>query len=1374
LSEILIYSLGGKMRKFTKFLIVGLTLLLAQAAIYAQSTGAIGGTVVDPNGAVVPGATVKIKGDAGQEFSAVTTDNGTYRVPAISSGLYVVTITAPGFKTSTVKNVKVDVGTPLTVDVALEVGNVGENVEISSGGEVLQTQTATVGSTIQGRQITGTPIASRDALDLVGMLPGTATVGRPRTASINGLPKGALSITIDGVDVQVNDSRSSDGYFTYVRPRVDAIEEVTVSTANPGAESSGDGAIQIKMVTKRGSNDYRLGAFWQHRNDAFNANYWYLNRNPVSLDEDGRSVRQKMRLNQYGVNGSGPIPFLKFGEGTDGWLDSGKNKRFFFVNYEEFRQPQSLSRTRSVLTPDAQAGIYKYFAAIPAAGLPTGCVAAPQQGTGQMECSRNVFTIAGAAGQLATPDPTVAGLYNRIRTSLQGQTFTPITGNSNLVRWNTLATNSEKRWFLAMRFDVNITKNHAFEAVINRQNFGGLKDLLNGVEETFPGFPFYSQVSQRDSYAYAVRSTLSQNIVNEARYTIQVGGPTTFRGEASAAAFNEFMGGRSLGVSVLGATAPSIQNSTTREKSPVNDFTDSVTWVRGNHSFNFGGNYKVIKVDVNNSNRYVPSVGFGLDSTDPAFGIFNATAMPGATAGQLTDARNLYAVMVGRVLSFTTTAYLNTETGQYIENGSSVRKAEQHTYGLFAQDAWRIKPNFTVNYGVRWQPQTGFIAKSFGNYTRLESYDQVYGISGLGNIFKPGATGGTAPRVVALEIGEKSYPDDLNNFGPTVGVVWSPNFGDSGFMRTLFGKSGQSVFRGGYSVSFVREGTDLLQSINGANPGGTRSMSRATNITGVNASGQTVPSLTIGTNLRDANNPNLTAFQPTPIAGTQVTFPIALGSADVTNAFNPNIKTGQVRSYSFGYQRELDRNTVVELRYVGNQGVDLQRQYNLNEFNTVENGFASEFALAQANLYANIAANRCIGGVVPTPANQCQFNFAYHGAGTGTSPLPIMISYFNNVANNLPNDPTRYAGAFAANYTNASLVAALSRNAPSIGAFNSTNFEATAARRANAVANGRPANFFRVNPTTPNGSWTVENTNKTWYNAAVIEVRRRLSSGLRVNASYVFSKAMANAFTNDAAGGNSQPPTQREGIGFELARNVQVSDLRHQFKVDATYDLPFGRGRQFGSSANGFLNGLIGGWTIAPTLRWQSGSPISIGNVQLVGMTVKELQDSIKIRKEADFVYFLPADIILNSQKAFNISVANTTTNNGYGTTFGTGGPTGRFLAPAGYGNCISRYGGECGFANLVVYGPSFFKIDASLSKQLQFGERLKIELRATALDLLNHPNFRVGGFGGDTTGFGCCGATFGQLPNGSAYQDTSTTNDPGGRVIDLMLRINW
>jgi len=1353
-------------------------LAAAQLGLFAQTAGSIAGTVVDSNGAVVPGAGVLIKDAGGQEFSATTSDNGTYRVPAVQAGIYVVTVKAPNFKTSVVQNVKVDVGTPATVNITLQAGDVKETVTVTGGGEVLQTQTATVGASITGRQIVETPVPSRDALDLIGLLPGTATVGRPRTATIDGLPKGALTITLDGVDIQANDARSSDGYFTYVRPRVDAIDEVTVSTANPGAESSGDGAVQIKFVTKRGTNDYHGGLFFQHRNEALNANYWYLNRNPpvslaspTGLDDNGKALRQKIRLFQYGGNASGPIPLPRFGDGDNGWFDSGKDKRFFFVNYEEFRLPQSLSRTRKVLTPDAQAGIYKYrasaagFATLPNTPTTT-CV---PFGTGQMECSVDVYKVAAAqaadcnpnvAGTQPCPsvaDPTVAAMFNKIRSSLSGIPLLPITANPNLLDYNFNATSSDVRKFLTMRFDVNVTKKHSVEFVINRQSFDSSPDLLNGREGRFPGYKGYSQISDRNSWTVAVRSTLAQNIVNEARYAVQEGGPTVFFGELSAADFDEYGGYNITSAVTLGGTASTSPISTTsiqNSKTPVYDLTDSATWIKGSHSINFGGEFKRIVAIGDNIDRFVPSVSFGILSTDTvpqnmfttcSSSTFTAACrVPGGGSTQQSELRNLYALMTGRVSGFTDTAYLDTAAGTYSEAIPRHRVTEQRSYGLFIQDNWRIKPNLSVNYGVRWQPQTGFVAKTFGNYTKLESPDQVYGLSGAGNLFKPGTLTGSAPRVVPVEVGESVYPTDWNNFAPTVGVVWSPDFGDKHILRTLFGRSGQSVFRGGYSVSFVREGTNLLELINGANPGGTLSLSRSTSVAG---------SLTVGTNFSDPNNPNLT---PLPgILGTNVSFPIALGPSDSTNSFNPNIKTGQVTSFSFGYQRELDKNTVIEVRYVGDKGTGMQRQININEFNTIENGFAAEFVKAQQNLYLNIAAGK-------------GSTFAYFADVPGSNQLPIMLAYFNTKVTYDPANPARYA---AANFTNSALVAALSRNNPNVGAFNTSNFEADAQRRINAVANGLPINFFYVNPTTiSGGSWLVENTNESWYNSAVIEVRRRLSSGLRFNANYVFSKAMANAFTSDAEGGGGLPPTVRD-FGYDLARNVQISDIRHQFKFEGTYDLPFGSGRQFFAGANPVVKQLIGGWSIAPVVRWQSGAPINLGNVQLVGMDRKELQKAIKVRKEADQVYWLPDDIILNTQKAFDISVANTNTNGGYGTQFGTGGPQGRFIAPAGYGNCVSTYGGQCGFSRLVVYGPGFFKFDASLAKTTRIGERARVELRATVLDVLNHPNFRVTSWSGDTASPAIGGSTFGQLPNGAAYQDTSTTNDPGGRLIDIIVR---
>src|ERR1041384_3957057 len=246
-----------------KYLLVLLIVALSGISAFAQggSTGSIAGTAYDPKGAVVAGATVVVKNIAtNQEQTTQTSGEGTFTVPSLVAGVYTVTITATGFKQAVVTEVKVDVGKPSSIRVELEIGSANETVTVGVG-ELLQTQTATIGTTLTGRQITDLPTASRDALDLVLALPGTTTVGRPRQSSVNGLPKGALNITLDGINVQDNLLKSNDGFFTYIRPRTDAISEVTVSTTTPGSESSSEGAVQIKFVTQAGGNDYHGGLY---------------------------------------------------------------------------------------------------------------------------------------------------------------------------------------------------------------------------------------------------------------------------------------------------------------------------------------------------------------------------------------------------------------------------------------------------------------------------------------------------------------------------------------------------------------------------------------------------------------------------------------------------------------------------------------------------------------------------------------------------------------------------------------------------------------------------------------------------------------------------------------------------------------------------------------------------------------------------------------------------------------------------------------------------------------------------------------------------------------------------------------------------------
>jgi hypothetical protein len=968
-----------------------------------------------------------------------------------------------------------------------------------------------------------------------------------------------------------------------------------------------------------------------------------------------------------------------------------------------------------------------------------------------------------------TIDPTINSVLNEIRTAAAKGSFAPITNDPNRETTTFSNPGAAKRTFLAIRFDANVTKKHSVEFVTHRDNFLPSIDFINNNDAAYPGGPQYGQGGIRRSATGAVRSTLSHTLTNEIRYA-WAGGRTDFAQGCCAQDFAS-QNGRLLSLATpLGMSANLVRvTGTSGRTTPTRDWTDNVNWIKGNHAFAFGGQHKTVRSELVDQ-TCCPTVGFGIDQVRDAaaYNAFNATTMPLSSATDQANARAFYAALVGRITSFARTAVL-TANGTYEPGGNLFQIIQEKTMGVFAQDSWKLRPNLTLTLGVRWQPRLGVTVET-GNFAKLVGGSKaLYGTScGREALFRPGAPATCAvPTTVAYEIGEKVYPDRWQNWAPSFGFVWSPALSETPLLGRLLGKQGKSVIRGGWSRSFVREGLNVGLQMT-ANPGG-----------GSLDVGRTFTNgfLTAGTNLRDPGNPNLVPN----LTQTKPSFPFTTTTSHQTFAVDENLKTGYVDSFNFGYQRELDKNTVVEVRYVGNRGKNMERLRNVNDRNILENGVLAEYRLAQQNLYANIAANRCQTGV--TAAN-CQYNFAYFGPGTGTNPLPITLAYFNGLAATLnagalgqSGSVTGAAALLATNYASANFRSTTFTSSLNVVGPNAitwaANLEGDVTRRANALTAGLPANFMFVNPTNIAGAFILDNTQNSWYDSGVIEVRRRLSAGLRVQASYTFSKALSDFFAVSSIVNSSQ--SNRE-FGNSLAKTVQPFDLRHNFKLDATYDLPFGRGRTFFSGAGRWLDALVGGFSIFPVVSWQSGSPIQLGNAQLVGMTVKEFQKEVKVRKNEATVTWLPDDIILNSQRAFATSV---TSPNGYATTFGAlpnnslAGipPTGRYIAPAGLGNCVSYVSGNCGFNNLVIYGPQFFKLDVGVSKRINITERYALELRSNFLDALNHPNFRVGGFGGNTATTGCCGTTFGQLTSGSAYRDNNTTNDPGGRVIDLQVR---
>ncbi|HWQ32261.1 MAG TPA: carboxypeptidase-like regulatory domain-containing protein [Blastocatellia bacterium] len=1280
---------------------ISLTILSVLTFGQVSSTSPLSGSVTDPTGAVVPNATIIVKNNAtGQEFRASTSNNGTYTIPALGVGVYTVTIEAQGFKKAVVTDVKIDAATPATVNVALEVGAQSETVVVQGGAEVLQTQSANVSTTITGRQITELPFTSRDALDLVLLLPGTTTPGRPRTSTVNGLPKGALNITLDGVNVQDNTLKSSDGFFTYIRPRIDAIDEVTVSTATPGAESAGEGAVQLKFVTRSGNNEYHGSVYEYHRNPVLNANYWFNNRDLAPNPRTGKAPRDRVLLNQYGFRLGGPISIPK--------LFSGRDRAFFFVNYEEYRLPEQTSRQRTILSPLAQSGIYQYSTA---------------SGVQQVD----LLALAANNGQTSTVDATVGKLLSDIRQSTTTTGGITDLTDPNFQQFSFTNTGGQKRYFPTIRLDFNLTSKHHLENIYNYQKFDSVVDFLNGVDPAFPGFPNHgSQISNRFSNVTALRSTLTSSLVNEARFGL-TGGTVLFFPEVNPGQFTN-QGGYSLNMnSALGISNATVVRAPSRRNSPVWQFSDNLSWTRGAHSLNFGFSFSQINFWGSSvADGVVRSVTFGLATNDPAQVMFNAAkfnADPAKqpTAAQLNQARALYAVLTGRVTSISGTLALNEKSNQYALNGNLVQRARQRETGLFVQDSWRFRPNLTLTGGLRWEVQYPFTALN-NNFTQT-TYAGLFGISGEGNIFKPGTTTGSVTQFTQFKPGDKAYNTQYGNFAPSVGVAWTPNWKNR-VLSSVFGESGQSVLRGGYSIAYNREGMNVLLSILGSNPGGTLTATQSVAL-------GTLPST--GILLRNGIPP-LTGLPTAP------SYPITSTIGNSANGFLPNLDTGYVQSWTFGWQRELDKDTVIEARYVGNRGIKLWRQYNLNEINVVENGFFNEFKLAQANLAANNAAGGSRAG-----------SFAYFGPGSGTSPLPIILGFFNGKPSDQAGNAALYTSSF---FRNSTFINALNSTLPSVVGFANTIYSNPSLFANNGIAAGLARNFFVTNPDVgTNGSFVVDNGGRTSYDALVIELRRRLSKGLLVQGSYTFARAFTNMFASSSVVFSQYSTLRNPG----LDKSRSPFGITHAFKSDWIYELPIGKGQMLLGNSGGVLDRIVGGWAFHGTARLQSGTPFDFGNVQLVNMTLNQLRDSVRIRKEPNkVVYYLPQDLIDNTRRAF-------------GSLSGT--PTGSYLAPANYNNPVA-FTGQNGFSHVVLYGPRFTRFDLSAVKKTRITERVNFEFRAEFLNAFNNINFIVGNPANDVNILGVGGTTFGQVTQ--AYRDTSTTNDPGGRLIQFVARINF
>ncbi|MGH9482269.1 MAG: carboxypeptidase-like regulatory domain-containing protein, partial [Terriglobales bacterium] len=787
-----------------------LFLLAVSAAAFAQTnpTGTLAGVVTDPSAAAIPGASVTVTEIAtGRAYNAQSDATGRFVVADLSPGSYDVLVNHTGFQAGAYRAVQIVVGQTYSLQARLKVGQVGTTVEVQAGQEVVQTQQTSIGDQVTGQQILQVPITSRNTTELAIMEPGAQTMSSPRNSQFNGLPPGALNITYDGINSQDNLLKSTTGssFFSTEQPRVDDVQEFNITTAAADASESGEGAVQISIVSAKGTNQWHGGGWEYLRNDAFNANNYFSNLNG--------QPRQRLRLNEFGGKVGGAII---------------KNKLFFFADLDYYLNPQGTLRQRTVLTTAAQGGLFTYSpnsaqGASPGTGVT--CTAGANQ-----TCTANLFTIAGTAGvnnnTLDTLMQTILSEEGKAVTAPGVTLGASNNPNNQLLLFN--SNSSSKQIYPDVRLDYTINAANSLEFDYHYSYYNAQPDLLNNADATFPVAPFNAnrgaQLSDRSLLAVAWRSQLSSTMTNELR----VGGnsaPVWFGQGETPGIYPTITS--NLGSIALRPTLPSnsLFNSPFLSFNPnsrntaLAQLTDTLSWLHGNHSMSFGTNLTGVRFKQARSGQVVATAGLGLNSNDPASAAFTPGTLPGVGSNDLSLAQTLYGELAGRVTSFSQTVNVNPNTRAYAPGFNNLEQVSQREAGVFFTDSWHMMSNLTFNYGLRWEWE-GTPTDDLNEFSVANGalgIPGLYGVSGVGNLFMPGTLTGT-PTTFSNDRGQSFYPSYKKDFAPSVGLSWTPNV-EQGWLHSLFGSNGQTVLRAGYSIAYDREGLNFFTSQVPANPG---------------------------------------------------------------------------------------------------------------------------------------------------------------------------------------------------------------------------------------------------------------------------------------------------------------------------------------------------------------------------------------------------------------------------------------------------------------------------------------------------------------------------------------------------------------------------
>ncbi len=866
------------------------TMLFAAVAVAQLTTGNLIGTVSSPDG-LLPGASVVVINDqTNKEITAVTDDQGGFKVTNLEIGTYTVRVNATGFKNFTATSVKIDINKDYSLPIALEVGGVNETVEVVAGADVINSTDATITGVVTTQQLQDLPTLGRNPINFINLQAGVSN-NPSQPATINGVRTSATNITIEGINVQDPFIRSNATEFAPGRPSVEEVEEFAVT--GQANVDSGFGAGQIQFGVRRGSNDFRGSAFLFNRNSEFGANTFFNNAAPRTPAAPNGVERPFRNRNDFGGRVGGPIV---------------KDRLFFFGFAQRFIDISPTSSLITVLTPGARQGDFTYTA---------------------LDGTRRTVNLFNAALAQTTG---ITGISPTIRSRVLSR----LTQGNSLDAGDQLVTTGARLNQNFNQVGYNVTTRFDFEA--DDQNrvraiYRYADQELNRADvDVINPIPTVVQPSTNKqlSLGYVFTPT-NGKFTNEVVGGFFFSDPTFDRTEAAP---NSFFTG-AVGTTLITNTDVTFLNQGRTAKTW--NLQNNATYTTGNHSFRFGGQFQNVGLRIFNDAGIVPTYTLGVNQFTPQITpaqFANTALFPGGVpaGAQRTAANNLLALLGGIVSAGTATFNATDLDAGFAPGATNNRRVDFDQYALYVNDQWRATSELTLNLGIRYD-----------YFTPVRSGDNLFlepvipeGTDAVSAVLDPNGryqvVGGNAGSPGAF-----SRPDK-NNFAPSISFAYAPR-STSGVTGLLFGE-GRTVLRGGYRRSFFND--EYVASTRNALVGnqgltfGNNAFNPANGTVQLNARADALPVINA-----PAFNLNRTYLLNNQLAGNFGT----------VFAVDPDIKIPSVDEYSFGIQRELGFSTVLEVRYVGTRSDNLLRGLDYNQIDIRNNNFAADFIRARQNFF---------------------------------------------------------------------------------------------------------------------------------------------------------------------------------------------------------------------------------------------------------------------------------------------------------------------------------------------------------------------------------------------------------------------------------------